>query len=331
MAYAGMVDLTDYGAAIDGVTDDAAALAAAIAAVSTSGGQVWIPPGTVQVASTITVPEHVVLRGAARRSSLIRGSVAGPIVAVTATEHGGLIDLGIRQQSTHADAIGVSVTGTSYMTQILRCNVIGTSVGTGVLLSAGCYYATVADCRVADWGRGVTVERSGGLGSNACVIRGTLVTGAVETGIRIDQVSDTTIRDCSIEESPYTVAGIHVVAGSEWTTRCVGTLIDHVRLGDNTGCTGEAAIVLEGAQNVTISATRIGEDAAKAIAFTSGARWNRASIIMSARRTDPIVWSGGASDNYVEGFVRDGSDSYVIEADAHKWNAVRNLDRLEQH
>jgi hypothetical protein len=67
------------GAAADGTTDDSAAIAAAIAAVSTNGGTVFFPRGTynVLIPSTVdkfTLPAGVVIQGEGRDATIITSS-----------------------------------------------------------------------------------------------------------------------------------------------------------------------------------------------------------------------------------------------------------------
>ena len=59
----------DYGAKGDGVTDDAAAIQAAVDAAAT-GGTVYFPAGTYKCTSDITVGNSVTLRGAGDLSIL---------------------------------------------------------------------------------------------------------------------------------------------------------------------------------------------------------------------------------------------------------------------
>ena len=61
------VSVKDYGAVGDGVTDDTAAIQAAINSL-TNGGVVLIPPGQYKCTATINVSEGITLQGSGRRS-----------------------------------------------------------------------------------------------------------------------------------------------------------------------------------------------------------------------------------------------------------------------
>jgi len=75
---------SDYGAVADGVTDDSAAINAAItAAAAGNGGIVQLPPTTMAVASTINMKSNVelrdiTLRTVGRSAGRSRRSPAGP-------------------------------------------------------------------------------------------------------------------------------------------------------------------------------------------------------------------------------------------------------------
>ena len=62
--WAQMVSVIDYGAVGDGVTDDTAAIQAAINAISSTGGLVYIPPGIYKTTASITIPNGITLQGA---------------------------------------------------------------------------------------------------------------------------------------------------------------------------------------------------------------------------------------------------------------------------
>lgn len=65
------IDVRDYGAVGDGVTDDTAAIQAAVDALPTNGGEVYIPAGTYKTTSPITLKRGTTLRGSSRWGSII--------------------------------------------------------------------------------------------------------------------------------------------------------------------------------------------------------------------------------------------------------------------
>lgn len=65
---AGIVSVKDYGAKGDGVTDDTAAIQAAITA--NAGKTIWFPSGTYLVSSGIVVPSNTSLWGESRTATI---------------------------------------------------------------------------------------------------------------------------------------------------------------------------------------------------------------------------------------------------------------------
>lgn len=57
-------DIRDYGAAVDGVTDDTVAVQAAVTAAGAVGGAVFIPPGQTNITATIVLLDNVTIFGA---------------------------------------------------------------------------------------------------------------------------------------------------------------------------------------------------------------------------------------------------------------------------
>lgn len=74
-----VVSVKDFGAVGDGVTDDTAAIQAAINAEDS----VFIPPGTYRITSPISIPQRKVLRGVGYRSRLNAVSVSGAVISIT--------------------------------------------------------------------------------------------------------------------------------------------------------------------------------------------------------------------------------------------------------
>lgn len=68
----GIANVRAYGAKGDGVVDDTAAVQAAL----TAGGEVYFPPGTYRITSSLTLATNSVLRGAGRRNSIIKVDAA---------------------------------------------------------------------------------------------------------------------------------------------------------------------------------------------------------------------------------------------------------------
>jgi hypothetical protein len=97
------VSIKEHGAKVDGATNDYAAIAATIAAVSAAGGGVVVfPPGTTVCLSTIAVPQGVSLMGLGLGVSIVQlnvGSANDGLVFAAASEfsQGGFVrDISLR-------------------------------------------------------------------------------------------------------------------------------------------------------------------------------------------------------------------------------------------
>ena len=66
------ISVKDFGAIGDGVTDDTAAIQAAVTAVGIAGGCVLIPTGTYKITSAINIPQVVAIKGQCAERSIIR-------------------------------------------------------------------------------------------------------------------------------------------------------------------------------------------------------------------------------------------------------------------
>jgi hypothetical protein len=73
------VSVKDFGAVGDGVTDDTAAITAALAAAD----DVFVPPGTYLISSTISIAQFKVFRGVGYKSRLSANSISGPVISIT--------------------------------------------------------------------------------------------------------------------------------------------------------------------------------------------------------------------------------------------------------
>lgn len=103
----------EFGAAINGSTDDTAAWSAAFAALpaytgGAGGGAILHPGGISQVSSTLEIPHDgvTIIGPAGRQASVIRGNIAGPILTtdVVGTNYVRLENLFVLNQSSNAAA-----------------------------------------------------------------------------------------------------------------------------------------------------------------------------------------------------------------------------------
>jgi hypothetical protein len=96
---AGIASVKDYGAVGDGVTDDTAAIQAALAAL-TSGGKLTVPAGTYIVDGLLTVPAKTIVQGFGLSTEIKRKSSAASIRLFVMSTDSELRDLYINGNST---------------------------------------------------------------------------------------------------------------------------------------------------------------------------------------------------------------------------------------
>jgi hypothetical protein len=73
------LNVKDFGAVGDGVADDTAAIQAAVTACPTNGN-VFFPPGTYLLTSSVSIPQRISLTGYNRMGSAIIGDFDGPLI-----------------------------------------------------------------------------------------------------------------------------------------------------------------------------------------------------------------------------------------------------------
>lgn len=93
IAYSGYADVTNFGAAGDGIADDYLAVAAAIASLAGSPGVVYFPAGTYLIKSTISVPSNTILRGQNSKDTILRFDFVGPAISISGSNPGSWIPL----------------------------------------------------------------------------------------------------------------------------------------------------------------------------------------------------------------------------------------------
>jgi hypothetical protein len=88
-AHSHVADVQSYGAVGDGISDDTTAIQAAITSLRTSGGQVWLPPGTYRLTRAL-----IVSMGTPTTSLWIQGSGNGATKLVQATATADVFQIG---------------------------------------------------------------------------------------------------------------------------------------------------------------------------------------------------------------------------------------------
>lgn len=203
-----------YGATGDGVTDDTAAIVAAIAAVfAAGGGTVYFPVGTYKITSGLAVPSTVRLMGAMADSGGGTGTAGGAVIsyalttgnAITITR--GAVSLTRVQLSDlvilgAASGWGNATTGlfldgsTNFLARGLVENVRISRFGTGCK-TANTLSVTFLDDYMHSNGTNLHFTAE----SNACTVQGGAYRDAVTNGIRIQDTSSTAILPGTVVES----------------------------------------------------------------------------------------------------------------------------------
>lgn len=139
------VTVKSFGATGDGTTDDTAAIANAIAAVTTNGGNVQFPAGTYKTTATTTLPSNVFLFGEGRTKSLIQYTGTSDAILATDTTTNGMTAIGVRAISASAaSALHLRATGSGLSEHFAARDVwfdlpgvTGASTGAAVLITGG--------------------------------------------------------------------------------------------------------------------------------------------------------------------------------------------------
>jgi hypothetical protein len=160
--YSGPLDVRWFGAVGDGVTDDTAAIQAALTTCAAAGGGVvMFPSATYWIASVLLKPAGVTMRGDVRGGSILRSSALYPMLkskelttgagATKRSFEGGLADLTFDAQDALGAGGGYMVDGDGWYNQtIRRCDFKdaagGVHIRGDIAGTYGGYYGTLQDC-----------------------------------------------------------------------------------------------------------------------------------------------------------------------------------------
>lgn len=167
----GVVNVKDYGATGDGVTDDTAAIQAALNAVPT-GGIVVIPPGTYAISSTLVPGSNITIRGTnsgGRQSTIGSSIVALPalsgypmIQAPTTSNFIVMTDLELNGQQNALNGIVMTESSTDILTLWIIDRVyIHQCTSDGIVVNSGRESVKIIRCQVmSNGGNGILLESS---------------------------------------------------------------------------------------------------------------------------------------------------------------------------
>lgn len=189
-------NVKDYGATGDGITDDTAAIQAAL----TNSHIVYFPPHTsnYRITSTLLYHDGQLIFGAGNTRSTIVGNITAPIFA-SASPGGninGLVirDLGI-DNTSHGNAGGIGIE----LEQGLHCKIDGvkiTNVETGIKVIGDSFYNSIFTPTINGCITGIWIDEPSS-GSSEVNIFGGHVNNVI-TGLRLERV--TNVYGMSIEE-----------------------------------------------------------------------------------------------------------------------------------
>ena len=156
-----VIDVRNYGPAINGTTDDYAAIQAALdACASAGGGTVYMPPGTYKCSNVLSVGSYTTLQGAGNATVIrmsgtpaktIGGVSVNAAIAAVATTGVKIRDLKVDLRTNSIGVNGIQVgeylaSSRSSRTRIERCSVIGYDVHQYLIYGKICDDLGVSDC-----------------------------------------------------------------------------------------------------------------------------------------------------------------------------------------
>jgi len=196
------ISVFDFGAKGDGITDDSAAIQAAITAGAAKGGaRIWFPPGTYVFGTTLTIPGHIWLVGAGLAGTTLSYTGAG--TAITQPTPGTRIyDISIRDlnltTATGATGIDLDSVSTSNFEHLLVNGFSSVGISIHSAVGGGAVYNRFHDVTVQNCPTGYKIAASS---SNANVFhacRGNVCTARCWD---IQDSNDNTLIGCQAESS----------------------------------------------------------------------------------------------------------------------------------
>lgn len=192
----GIVSVLQFGAVGDGVTDDTAAIQAAIDSLS-SGGTVQFPCGNYKVTSALNVSiSGIVLAGENRSKSIITTTSATANVIVLDAGNVGVSNLRIEHATTRTAGSSISITTNASKIDVYQVDIVAPFIGISVPNVAIAKFESVdINGAVATTGKSIVVTGGFAVSFVDCIFRNDPAARPA-SHIQIENVEDIVFSNC---------------------------------------------------------------------------------------------------------------------------------------
>ena len=171
-------NVLDFGADASGTADSTTAINSAITAASSGGGDVYLPPGSFKITSSLTMVVNVRLRGAGVQATTLKYIADASAIVIDSITGISISDMQITVTSANVAARGISLlntTGDCKYNKLERLLILQINTPTSPVVGQvailfnctttfGLYWNTTNDIRVGGWHKGYRLV---GYASNA--------------------------------------------------------------------------------------------------------------------------------------------------------------------
>jgi len=283
------VSVKDYGAVGDGVTDDTAAIQAAL---NSGAGTVYFPKATYKFGTGLTIPNRIQIVGAGRNITILSYTGAGTAL-VSATP--GVRSFDLRMQdfalTTSTGAIGIDLdsVSSSIFTHLVVSGFSDTGISVHSVVNGGAVYNRYIDVTSQT---APTCWKFAGVASNAQELIGSRANNCSSRGIDIQDVDDIQIIGSQIEASGVGVfIDCAVLGGCDW-----------IRLRDNRFETDTTGVLINSAnvRNVVLQGS-----------FYSGNGTNLTDNGVTTRRAEETISVGSTGTTVFSGTIVSGNSVFL--------------------